>query len=98
MQVPFFINLGQVMSYSDQLEVQTVDMEPTAEETSSSSETASNTGIGLAVGGSIAIYLLYPVITYKWLSSPSLQYYHTVLSVAAKTVLVAGVLQAVEFR
>ena len=89
------------MSQSTELDVEVVDNEPTTE--SSDSETsASNVGIGLAVGGTLATYIVYPVITYVCISTSlidkdNLHFIHTALSVIAKSLLVAGTLIAVRF-
>lgn len=89
------------MSQSTVLTVEVVDNEPTPESTDSETS-ASNVGIGLAVGGTLATYIVYPVITYICISTSlldkdNLHFIHTALSVIAKSLLVAGTLIAVRF-
>lgn len=82
------------MSHKSTLDVETKENEVKDE---TKSESSDNVGIGLAIGGTLAIYTLYPLLTYLYVKTSYLQFIHTTLSIVAKTILVVGVLIAIQF-
>lgn len=89
--VPFFINLSRLLETNSTLTV------ATRETPTDTGAVANNDGITIAVTGTVLIYVLYPVVTYIYLDSPSLQVIHTWLSIAAKTLLTVGMIIATHF-
>ena len=90
--VPFFINLSCLLETSSTLTVATRETP-----TNNDSSFVKNNGVTVAVAGTVLIYTLYPVVTYIYLDSPSLQVIHTWLSIAAKTLLTVGMIVATRF-